>query len=310
MRLASAPVLAIMVSTPALAQGMLGLTPFQNAGMLREHTGERFSLVCPAVKGSEGKVVGTDVYAEDSAICYAAIHAGVLKPGVPGVVYVLVGDGAKSYESSERNGIRSREYGAWPHSFRFVGEGEPGRIAWSTVWNGIPMEFREPVALLCPPDGHLRGTIWGTDVYTRDSTICLAAVHVGAITLESGGHFTVRRAPGPKEFVASARYGVESKRWGPMEDAFAIEVAIGSPPPPAEPPPAEPPPPPPPASPPPRQVVLAGFSGTGSASIAGPIPPRAIALAGYTGVGSASTAGPIPPRTLNLPGWTGVGTAP
>lgn len=313
MRRAPAATLAILVSTLAMAQGMLGLTPHQNAGMLREYKGEVFSLVCPAIKGGEGKVVGTDVYSEDSAVCYAAIHAGALKPGEPGVVHVLVGDGAKSFESSERNGITSREYGHWPHSFSFVAEGKPGRIGWNTVWNGIPLEFRESIALRCPPGGQLKGTIWGTDVYTRDSAICVAAVHVGAVTLESGGHFLVRRAPGPKEFEASERYGVASQRWGPLEDAFAIESAIGAPPPPpppAEPPPEEPPPPPPPVSPLSRTIVLAGYSGTGTAAIAGPIPPRTIALAGYTGVGTASVSGPIPPRTLQLPGWTGVGTAP
>lgn len=312
MRLTPAAILATVVSTTAVAQGMLGLMPHQNASMLRGYAGEIFTFVCPAIKGVEGKVLGTDVYTEDSAICFAAIHAGALKPGEPGAVNVLVGYGVKHFESSERNGIKSGEYGAWPHSYRFLREGEPGLIGWSTVWNGIPMDFKEPVALRCPPGGHLKGTIWGTDVYTRDSAICIAAVHVGALTLESGGHFLVRRAPGPKEFEASERYGVASKRWGPLEDAFAIESAIGSPPPPppAEPPPDKPPPQPPHVNPPSRMIVLAGYSGTGTASIAGPIPHRTLALGGFTGVGTASQSGPIPPRTLQVKGWTGVGSAP
>ncbi len=301
MRLLPAAILATAVSMPAFAQGMLGLTPHQNASMLRGHSGEVFTFVCPAIKGGEGKVLGTDVYTEDSAICLAAVHAGALQPGDPGAVNVLVGDGAKRFEASERNGVKSGEYGAWPHSYRFIGEGEPGLIAWSTVWNGVPMDFKEAVALRCPAGGEPKGTIWGTDVYTRDSAICIAAVHVGAITRESGGHFLVRRAPGPKEFPASERYGVASKRWGPLEDAFEIESAIDAPP---------PPPPPAAVSPPSRTIVLSGYSGTGTASATGPIPPRTIAVAGFSGVGSASVSGPIPPRILQLPGWTGVGTAP
>jgi hypothetical protein len=303
----------------ALAQGMLGLSPTQNAAMLREHAGETFTFVCPASEGSKGTVYGTDTYTDDSAVCAAAIHAGALKPGLAGIVTILIGDGEKSFVGSRRNGVESRDYGAWPHSYRFAEKDEPGSIGWSTTWSGVPAEFTGPIALRCPRAGTLKAPIWGTELYTHDSAICVAAVHTGALKVESGGIVHVRRAPGAKEFPASERYGIASMRWGASENAFAVGAESSGAPPPVEPPgppPEEPPPPPPPPPPPasgtpgPLTIVLAGFSGVGSASSGGPIPPRTIALAGFTGVGAAPMQGPIGPRTIQAPGWTGVGSAP
>jgi hypothetical protein len=295
---------------PALGQAALGLGPLQNAGAIRERTGETFTFVCPALEPNGDNVYGTDTYTESSPICPAAIHAGVLKPGRAGLVTLVVGRGAKEFKGTERNGVRTSSYGAWPYSYQFRRSGEPGNIAWNTVWNGIPMDFSEPIAVRCPPDGSQKGALWGTDVYSRDSTICLAAVHVGAITLKEGGNVTVQRAPAAKEFLGSLRYGIESKRWSGMEDAFLF--ASSAPPPPAAPPPEEPP-----ASPPPpgpviasRSIAIAGFTGVGPAPIAGPIGVRTIALAGYTGVGPLANAGPINARSIATAGWTGVGPAP
>jgi hypothetical protein len=301
-RLAAAA-LAAAAAPVAYAQNYLGLAPTQNASAYRAQAGQALSFVCPASDGGKAKLYGTDIYTDDSPICAAAIHAGVLKAGRAGIVTILIGDGAKSFKGSDRNRIASFDYGSWGHSYSFVQDGEPGSISWKTVWNGIPDDFTDPIVVSCPPEGDASRAIWGTDVYTRDSTICVAAAHTGSITPEKGGLVTVRRAPAPKEYPGTERFRITSQRWGSSADAFTVAVAR-----------AAAPPPPPPPSPPPsalsRTIALAGFTGIGSASQAGPIASRTITLAGFTGVGSAPAQAPIGSRTIQTPGWTGVGSAP
>nr|AUN37568.1 hypothetical protein [uncultured bacterium] len=61
----------------------------------------------------------------------------------------------------------------------------------------------------CPFDG-FRAPVWGTDIYTEGSSICAAAVHAGAITLENGGLVTIEILPGEPSYPGSARNGITS----------------------------------------------------------------------------------------------------
>lgn len=298
---------ATLAVPAALAQNYLGLAPTQNASAFRAQAGQTLSFVCPANDGSKARLYGTDTYTDDSAICAAAIHAGVLKPGRAGVVTIRVGDGAKAFKGSERNGIKSLDYGAWGYSYSFVQEGSPGSITWKTVWNGIPDDFKEPIVVNCPHEGEMGKAIWGTDVYTRDSTICVAAVHMGLIDAGKGGLIAVQRVPPPKEYAGSERFGVTSRRWGSAADAFTVAAAE----------PAREPAPPPPTPPTPprvniaaRTLTVAGFTAAGNAPTTAAIAPRSIGIAGFTATGTATNAPTIAPRILQASGWTAVGTAP
>ncbi|MGH7472233.1 MAG: LCCL domain-containing protein, partial [Longimicrobiales bacterium] len=59
-------------------------------------------------------------------------------------------------------------------------------ISWSTVGEQYGYTNGQPTPLLCPPGG-TAGRVYGTDIYTDDSSICTAAVHAGLITLAEGG---------------------------------------------------------------------------------------------------------------------------
>lgn len=78
----------------------------------------------------------------------------------------------------------------------------------------------------CPPNGALSASVWGTTIYTDDSSICTAAVHAGVITRERGG--TVRVfVHGPRNgFVGSGDHDVltRSYRWFPGSFAFTETV--------------------------------------------------------------------------------------
>jgi hypothetical protein len=207
----------------SFAQGSLGLAPAQGPGP-PQAVGTRLTFVCPAGDG-RASVYGTDVYTAESGVCAAAIHAGVLALGQPGAVTIVFGAGAESFRGSERNGVTTRSYGRWPQSYTFARDAAPGRISWRTAWNQMPAEFAGPLLLECPPGGSVDGAVWGTDTYTRESVICVAAVHAGAITAEKGGLIEVRRARNTGEFAATERNGVRSQRYASYQDAFAVRAA-------------------------------------------------------------------------------------
>ena len=80
--------------------------------------------------------------------------------------------------------------------------------------------------LVCPADCSPSGRLWGTDVYTDDSQVCLAARHAGVIGPE-GGAFTITIAAGETSYAASTRHGVVAAHWGSWGRSFGVASAAG-----------------------------------------------------------------------------------
>jgi hypothetical protein len=82
--------------------------------------GTQFDLACPALgNASMGVIWGTDIYTADSAICAAAVHAGIITTA-GGSVIIEIMVGQKAYLASDRNGVTSFDWGAYDRSYRFV----------------------------------------------------------------------------------------------------------------------------------------------------------------------------------------------
>jgi hypothetical protein len=62
---------------------------------------------------------GIDVYTDDSAVCSAAVHAGIITRQDGGTVQIVVRPGLDSYGGTTRNGHRSDAWEAWDGSYRF-----------------------------------------------------------------------------------------------------------------------------------------------------------------------------------------------
>jgi hypothetical protein len=73
----------------------------------------------------------------------------------------------------------------------------------------------------CPPGG-LAGAVWGSEVYTADSSVCTAALHAGIIAAATGGPFTVRMLPGQQSYRGTARNGVSSQDWASYPASFTF----------------------------------------------------------------------------------------
>lgn len=77
----------------------------------------------------------------------------------------------------------------------------------------------------CPPNAGRTGVgyVWGTDVYSDDSALCVAAVHAGIISFERGGRVLVTILPGYANYAPSTSHGVTSSSWGEWSGSFSVD---------------------------------------------------------------------------------------
>lgn len=106
-------------SCPESAGGTL-LGWYDNALDYRGQTGDLLDFRCPALgDNSMGTVWGTEVYTDDSPICVAAVHTGVIGTD-GGAVTIEILEGRKSYRGSAQNGVTSNDWSSYDGSYRVV----------------------------------------------------------------------------------------------------------------------------------------------------------------------------------------------
>jgi hypothetical protein len=192
-----------------------------NASRYRAAKGSSFDFICQP-DGSFFGLWGTSVYTDDSSICTAAAHAGLITPSNGGLVTLTILPGLDSYEGTQNNGVSSNSYGAWRASFSYGDGFVP--VTPQLDWNATAVQYRgengRQYTFECVARNGTR-PVWGTDVYTDDSSICAAAVHAGAIG-EAGGTVTIEIAPGQDKYKGSERNGIASRDWGSWTGSFII----------------------------------------------------------------------------------------
>lgn len=82
-------------------------------------------MVCSA-DGQAGSVWGSGPYTDDSSVCTAAVHAGLITLAEGGTVNVEVAAGESSYKGSAAHGVTSSDYGAFDGSFTFPSDQPAG----------------------------------------------------------------------------------------------------------------------------------------------------------------------------------------
>lgn len=73
--------------------------------------------------------------------------------------------------------------------------------------------------------GSISGSCYGTDVYTTDTSLAMAAVHTGSLKTGETGIVIVTVLPSPASFISSQRNGVTSSMWGVYPAAYSIRRA-------------------------------------------------------------------------------------
>lgn len=204
------------------------------AAAFRGRNGARFVYTCPSYGVASG-VWGTDTYTDDSSVCTAAVHAGRITLAGGGQVTIEIRPGQQSYQGSTRNGITSISYGAWSGSYVIVAAtpASPGVGVGGATWDATARAFRTYIgarfAYTCPANGKA-GSVWGTDVYTDDSSVCTAAVHTGRITLAGGGRVTIEMRPGQDSYQRSTRHGITSSPYAAWGGSYVVLGAASGPP--------------------------------------------------------------------------------
>ncbi len=192
---------------------------------LRGMVGEILELDCPA-GGSPGSVWGTNVYTDDSSVCTAAVHVGLITLDEGGAVRAEIEEGADEYNGAVSNGIESRDYGTWGGSFSFpdAEQVEVTGIAWDKSAASYGGDPGDEFTVTCRPEGE-PGSVWGTDVYTDDSSICTAAVHAGLIDVTAGGEVTLRILEGQESYEGTDANGVTSNDYGSWGGSFEFVIS-------------------------------------------------------------------------------------
>jgi hypothetical protein len=181
---------------------------------------DKVACTCDAVAGG-GSVWGSGIYTADSDFCRAALHAGAIKPG-GGKAVARPALGCRKYIGSEKNGVTTGSWGAYPASWYFedYGNGACPEVPVDECpdnFLGIPDPTATSFTCTCSQEA-AAGSVWGTDIYTRDSSLCGAARHAGV-----GPKITVRSEKGCAKYKGSARNGIETGDWGAYDGSFVFD---------------------------------------------------------------------------------------
>jgi hypothetical protein len=105
-----------------------------------------------------------------------------------------------------------------PSSVRAVALGGTGWAANATAFRGQNyVRYR----YICPAGGTF-GSVWGTDTYTDDSSVCTAAVNAGVLNPNVGGTVIIEIRPGLKAYVGSTRHGVTTRSYGAWVGSYVF----------------------------------------------------------------------------------------
>jgi hypothetical protein len=75
--------------------------------------------------------------------------------------------------------------------------------------------------------GNPSGSCYGTDVYTTDSSIATAAVHMGLLKPGETGVLIATVLPSPPMFTSTVRNGITSSGWGPYPAGYTLRKPRG-----------------------------------------------------------------------------------
>ena len=199
---------------------------------LAANVGGEYLYFCPANPFETlPTIYGNDIYSADSSICVAAVHLGLFNRSVGGNVRFKIKGAQTYFFGSVRNGIESQFFGPFSGSYVFQDlssgvellTGSIPQITWFRSANTLYATAGQQFTFVCPSGlNQSADDIWGTDIYTSDSSICYAAVHAGRISRNDGGVVVILILPGQLSYAASTRNGVTSGSYGSWDKSFSF----------------------------------------------------------------------------------------
>jgi beta-lactamase regulating signal transducer with metallopeptidase domain len=191
------------------------------------------TMTVPVIGATEGTIWGNGVYTDDSSLAVAAVHAGIVAPGRLGFVRVTVLPGQDHYEGATKNDVTSYPYEKWGGSYRLERDPDPSPVIrlgdQGDAGTSLSLQsFRGQagVSMTVEVVGAASGqTIWGTNEYTDDSSLAVAAVHAGILLPGERGLVKVTILPGRDSYIGSEHNGVQSAPYDSWGGSFRVERA-------------------------------------------------------------------------------------
>ena len=187
-------------------------------------------LSCTCAGGASGGVYGSIRYTADSSICTAAVHAGKV-PAAGGTVDIVVGGACPAFPGTAANGVTTSSWSNYDKSFGFgatlpacATTAEAAKPAAPSATGGVQNcpsfvtqsdKSKPGDSLTCICDIAIdfnTGAAYGTDRYSNDSSICIAAKHAGKLP-QPGGMVTVHVAEGCGKLEGTTRNGITTRSW-------------------------------------------------------------------------------------------------
>eukprot|EP00759_Apiculatamorpha_spiralis_P004886 PhF_6_TR12944/c1_g2_i2/m.20429 len=70
-------------------------------------------------------------------------------------------------------------------------------------------------SFICPANcASVYGSIWGTTIYSHDSSVCRAAIHAGVLNNALGGVVSLSWLPGQSSYDSTTANGITTSSWG------------------------------------------------------------------------------------------------
>jgi hypothetical protein len=105
------------------------------------------------------------------------------------------------------------------------GSGAVEPKVWGDSWDDSAQNLRNESGsrflYVCPAAGRI-DQVWGTGIYTDNSSVCTAALLAGVVDHDTGGLVTIEHLPGRSSYTGSTKNGVTSVSWGAYPGSFQI----------------------------------------------------------------------------------------
>jgi len=96
-------------------------------------------------------------------------------------------------------------------------------IGWNVTASNMAGEPGTMIKVVCEPNGRA-GSIWGTLVYTDDSSICTAAAHAGLIGVVAGGEVSFTIHGRQVNYPGTTKFGITSSSYGAWNRGFSFSA--------------------------------------------------------------------------------------
>jgi hypothetical protein len=177
-------------------------------------TADGLELAITVEGDNRHRIWGTDIYTMDSHVGAAATHAGRVQPGEVASVFARCTGPQSSFTGSYKNGIASVSYGAYGGSFTFIDAltvTEPVACQdGHCLWNKCTVRGATQTVTVT---GTANGSVWGTDQYTDDSHVGVAAVHMQLVAIGQTANVVARCAGPAKSWTGTTRNGVTTQSY-------------------------------------------------------------------------------------------------